>query len=304
MDLSVVIPVYKNESTLKDLVDSVLMNADKLYRNVECIFVIDGSPDNSRDLLWKFANEDSRIKVISFARNFGQHTAIIAGLERCNGDNILVIDADLEEPIDKLKLFKKRLDNGFEIVVGKRVNPRSNLFKHYSAKFYTYLYNILSEYKIIGNTTNMRLMTKRYANFILLFSERPFLGGFCSWIGLPIGIVDVPWIDKKRSSSYNLGKLLSHGRVGLIGFSGKIMRLSLMLGILVSSLCIIFSAYIIIRHLLYNDLLTGYPSIMVAITLLIGVLFILIGVLGEYVHEIFKLTKNRPNYLIFETKNI
>ncbi len=304
MVLSVIIPVYKNESTLNELVDSLLLYSNNLYEDIECIFVIDGSPDNSRDLLWQIANDDSRIKVISFVRNFGQHNAVIAGLEHCNGDHILIVDADLEEPIDKLKAFKNKLDSGYEIVVGKRFNPRKNRFKYYSAILYTYLYNLLSEYKIIGDTTNMRLMTKRYASYILSFSEKPFLAGFCSWIGLPIGLIDVPWIDHNRHSSYTLKKMMILGRAGLIGFSGKIMRLSLFLGILISFLCFMFSTYIVLRYFIYNDLLSGYPSIMVAITFLIGVLFILIGVLGEYVHEIFNLTKKRPNYLIFEKKNI
>ena len=141
MVLSVIIPVYKNESTLNELVDSLLLYSNNLYEDIECIFVIDGSPDNSRDLLWQIANDDSRIKVISFVRNFGQHNAVIAGLEHCNGDHILIVDADLEEPIDKLKAFKNKLDSGYEIVVGKRFNPRKNRFKYYSAILYTYLYN-------------------------------------------------------------------------------------------------------------------------------------------------------------------
>ena len=124
--LTIVSPVYNNAETIIELKDRVFQVAEKLYTSYEYLFVIDGSPDTSFNILSREAENDSKIKIISLSRNFGQHTAIMAGIDNSNGDHIFIIDADLEELPEYLIDFKKEIDKNCEIVVGiRKGNQRS-----------------------------------------------------------------------------------------------------------------------------------------------------------------------------------
>ena len=304
LNLSVISPVYKNAETLAQLIERTVSVASQYYASVEHILVLDGISDNSLEVLEPIVSKDPRIKVVVLTRNFGQHTALMAGLEYATGDHLMFLDADLEEPPELLPTFLVKLMSGYEIVVGKRDGDHRGWFKTITAQLYTTIYNRLSDYKIIGDSTSMRLMTRKYVTYLLRFNERPFLGGFCSWIGLPIGIVAVPWEKQPRQSSYNLRKLISHARVGIVGFSGKLIRISLICGLLVSSGSLLFGAYIIARYFLVRDFLLGFPAIMTSMCFLLGLLYILIGIIGEYVYEIFLSVKNRPQHLVLHTINV
>lgn len=300
--ISIVSPVYNNESTLVDLAQRVFKVAEKNYSNCEYIFVIDGSPDNSYNVLLNMANQDERIKIINFARNFGQHNAIMAGLAHCNNDHIFIIDADLEEPPEYLSNLKKKIDGEYEIAVGIRKNNSRSFFKSVTAKLYTKVFNLLSTYKIVGNTTNMRLLTKKYASFLNKFEEAPFIGGFCAWIGLPIALIEVE-INQSKGSSYTFSKLLSHARIGIIGFSDRLIRLSLVFGVFISLMAFCYGIYSIISKILYGSA-AGYTSIISLIIFLVGLTLIILGILGEYIIDLNKQTKNRPNYLIYNKINL
>ena len=125
---------------------------------------------------------------------------------------------------------------------GIRKNNSRSFFKSVTAKLYTKVFNLLSTYKIVGNTTNMRLLTKKYASFLNKFEEAPFIGGFCAWIGLPIALIEVE-INQSKGSSYTFSKLLSHARIGIIGFSDRLIRLSLVFGVFISLMAFCYGIY-------------------------------------------------------------
>lgn len=302
--LTIITPIYKNECTIELLINKITKLATSLFKDYEYIFVNDGSPDNSQNILEKLASKNEKIKIITLIRNFGQHSAIVKGLEFASGDYIFLIDGDLEEDPNDLPIFMDKLNEGFEVVVGKRINNRKNYFKRISAKLYTLFYNLLSDYKIIDNVTNMRLFTKKYGDYLLLFKETPFLGGFTSWLGLPIGLVNVTWKDKARTSSYTFRKLLNHGRTGIIGFSTKILRISLLVGITISILSFLFGFFMIANYFFIGKVLKGFTSIVVLICFLSGLQFISIGLLGEYITEIFLSVKKRPKSIVYKIVNL
>ena len=302
--LSVVTPVYKNAETLERLAAAAFEAAKPIFGEVEYIFVNDGSPDDSRGVLERLAKNDKRVKAINLARNFGQHAAQMTGLKHASGDYVFMLDGDLEENPASLADFAAKIAEGHEIAVGRRTNDRSGALKALTAKIYTAVHNSLADYKIIGNTTNMRLMTRRYVGYLLQFSERPYMAGFTSWIGLPIGFVPVAWENQSRRSGYSFRRLMSHARLGIIGFSAKLMRQSFYIGLIISLFAFLYALWIVARFFIYGMVMPGFASIVVLLSFFMGLLFIFLGVLGEYVAEIFLSVKRRPSVMIYDTFNL
>ena len=299
--LTIISPVYRNEGTLEELARRVAMVAPEIFGSYEHVFVNDGSPDGSREVLRRLAAADTNVRVVSLARNFGQHTALMVGMRHARGDYAMFLDADLEEAPEDIRTFAaKMLEGHFEIVVGRRVNRRESPFRSVGTRMFTFLFNALSDYKLPDNATSMRLMTRRYVEYLTAFTERPFLGGFSAWIGLPIGFVEVEMRERK-GSSYSIWRLIRFALTGVVGFSTKPIRLATISGIMVCGASLLYGAYILTRYFLSNGAIApGFTSLVTLFSFLAGVQFIFIGLLGEYIGEIFVSTKNRPAYLIYD----
>jgi dolichol-phosphate mannosyltransferase len=269
------------------------------FASIEYIFVNDGSPDGSRQVLKRMSVGDKRVKVINLARNFGQHVALMAGMKAASGDYVLIIDADLEESPSDLPAFLEKMQEGFEIVVGERVNRRRTFFRAILSRGYFALFNALSDHKIVDNLADMRLMTSRYVSYLTSFSERPFLAGITSWIGLPVGLVPVHNNDR-QGSGYSFRRLLRHARAGILGFSNKPIRLATGLGLAVCAASVAYGLWILGLHFLRGNIAAGFTSIVLLVVFLMGAQFVFIGLLGEYIGEIFVGTKNRPSHLVYD----
>lgn len=297
--LTVISPVYRNESTLPELARQVFAAAEPLFARVEYVFVNDGSPDGSREVLRVLCGSDRRVRAINFARNFGQHTAIMAGLRAAGGDYVFVIDADLEESPGDLPVFCQEMRRGgHEIVVGRRTNRRLSPLRSVTSRLYTHIFNAVSDIRIIDNVTSMRLMTRRYVDFLTRFDERPFLGGIMSWIGVPFGSVQVT-MQERAGSSYGFRRLLNHARAGIIGFSTRPLRLAAYFGLLLCGGSLMYAAWVLLNYV-RGDVQPGFTTLVLLFTFLMGTQFIFIGLIGEYIGEIFLQTKHRPPYLIYD----
>ena len=297
--LTVVTPVYRNEATLEALARQIFAVATPVFARVEYLFVNDGSPDGSRQILRRMADADKRVRVINLARNFGQHVALMAGLREAKGDYVLMIDGDLEEPPTDLALFMAKMEEGFEIVVGQRVSRRRTWLRATLSRVYSYVFNALSDYKMIDNATTMRLMTSRYVQYLTSFSERPFIAGITAWVGLPVGLVPAGF-SERPGSSYDFWKLLQHARVGVLGFSNKPIRLATGFGALICESSVLYGLWVLALHFLRGGIAAGFTTLVVLVGFLMGAQFIFIGLLGEYIGEIFISTKNRPSYLVYD----
>jgi dolichol-phosphate mannosyltransferase len=299
--LTVVTPVYRNEDTLVELARRVSKVAGEMFRSYEHVFVNDGSPDGSRDVLRRLAEQDKNVRVISLVRNFGQHTALTVGMRHARGDYVLFLDADLEESPEDLPAFGARMVEGnFEIAIGRRVNRRGSPIRNLGGRVFSATFNLLSDYKLPDNATSMRLMTRRYVEYLNSFGERPFLGGFASWIGLPIGFVDVQMIERKRSG-YSLSRLIRHAVTGVVSFSTKPIRLATITGLIVCASSLSYGTYILARYIISGGAIApGFTTLATFFAFFAGAQFVFIGLLGEYIGEIFIATKNRPAFLIYD----
>lgn len=302
--LSLISPVYRNAGTLEELTRRVFEITRGRFREVEYIFVNDGSPDNSREILKSLSTQYDNVRVVNLARNFGQHVAMMAGLSYASGDYILFIDADLGEDPADIPRFLELAEQGYEIVVGQKPADRSSFWRTCLTNLYSQLFNFLSDHPVVPHATNMRLYTRRYANYVLQFQEPPFIGGINSWIGLPIGLVQVRWESEFGKSTYTFARLLRHARNGLLAFSLRPLRFALSVGFLITGLAIFAALLVAFRSIVYGDVVPGYTSMFLLIAFLFGLQFTFMGILGEYLGEIFLGVKRRPRFLIYDTFNL
>lgn len=302
--LSVVSPVYRNADTVEMLARQVFEFAEPLFSSVEIIFVNDGSPDTSQEVLTSMAREDQRVKVIRLVRNFGQHVAMLAGLREAQGDYVLLIDADLEEPPAAIPALAEKVAEGFEVAVGVRPPRRSRGLRGLVSGAYIQLFNWLSDYPILENASTMRLMTRRYADYLSRFQERPFIAGMTAWIGLPIGEVPVETPADARVSGYSLRKLLRHARLGVLGFSAKPLRIASVAGVVVCVASLAYAVALVVGQLVFGGFAPGYTSVVALFTFLLGLQFIMLGVIGEYLSETYLASRRRPTHLVYDTLNL
>ena len=307
--ISIIIPAYNEEEVAQECYNRLEEVLNKLnnYEN-EIIFINDGSKDKTLEILTKLANQNENVKIVSFSRNFGHQAAVTAGLKYVTGDVILIIDADLQDPPELLPEMLKLWEEGNEVIYGERkTREGESRFKLFTAKMFYKTLNALSDVEIPKNTGDFRLVDRKVVDTINSLPEHnKFLRGLFSWVGYRQ--YAFKYERKERfagKTKYPLKKMLKLAADGIIGFSTKPLKILGGLGFI----SIIISFIILIYSLLsfafeWNNLEAGWTSIMVSITFFAGVQLLSIWVLSEYIGRIYDETKNRPQYIVYKTKNI
>ena len=300
--LSVVIPVFNEADAIPPFIhDATALFAGHPEMPVEFVFVNDGSVDDTLEILLEFQAKDARIKVIDLSRNFGKEAAVTAGLEHTLGDAVIVIDVDLQDPLDLIFPMVEKWQEGFEVVLACRTNRESDSrLKSASASGFYLVHNLLANPKIPANVGDFRLMDRAVIEALKQLPEtHRFMKGLFSWVGFRSTVVN--YVRPKRgagASKFNGWKLLNLAIEGLTSFSTEPLRIWTYIGLFVSILSFIFAVFIAIRVLVSGIDLPGYASIMVAVTFLGGLQLIGIGVLGEYIGRTYMESKRRPIYIV------
>lgn len=307
--ISVVIPMYYEEQVAElcyKRVSDVLKKLDEY--EYEIIFVNDGSKDKTLQILKEIAKCDKYVKVISFSRNFGHQAAVTAGIRYVNGDAIVIMDADLQDPPELIPDMLKLWEEGNEVIYGKRKTRKGeSAFKLLTAKmFYSFL-NSMSEVEIPKNTGDFRLVDRKVIDVVNSLPEHnKFLRGLFSWVGFEqkAFLYDRPKRELGETK-YPLKKMMKLAKDGVIGFSTKPLKLLGGLG----ALSILLSFAILIYSILsfafkWNQLAPGWTSIMVSITFFAGVQLFSLWLMSEYISRIYDESKDRPEYIIKEKINI
>lgn len=307
--ISVVIPMYQEEAVVKECykrMSDVLGNLENYEYELICIN--DGSKDNTLQYLEQIAEEDKKVKVISFARNFGHQNAVVAGLEYAKGDAIVIIDADLQDPPELIPQMLKLWEDGNEVVYGKRISRAGeSAFKLFTAKIFYKTINALADIEIPKNVGDFRLVDRKLVDILNSMPEHnKFLRGLWGWIGFKQ--IPLEYERKERfagKTKYPLKKMLRLASDGIIGFSTKPLKIVGALGmgaIVISIIILIYSIASYIFNL--NTLSPGWTSIMVTITLFSGVQLLSIWIMSEYIGKIYDESKARPQYIIDKKINI
>ncbi|MCF7935323.1 MAG: glycosyltransferase family 2 protein [Synergistales bacterium] len=301
--LSVVVPFLNEE----DVLDTTCRRLQTVLKGTgmpwEIIFVDDGSTDSSASIIRARSQRDRRFRLLSFSRNFGQQSAVMAGLEYASGEAIVIIDADLQDPPEVIPQMIEKWREGFEVVYGRRLKrKKERFFKKMTSHCFYRMLNHLVDFPIPVDTGDFRLMDSKVRDVLCGLREHSlFLRGLISWIGFRQG--EVTFIREGRyagETKYPFAKMLRLSLDAVTSFSYKPLRLAGYLGFLLSAVSFVYILVVVIEKLFTDLTVPGWSSLM-AITLFFnGITLIMLGILGEYVGRIYEETKDRPRYIITE----
>lgn len=302
--LSVIIPCYNEEEVIGETIKRLRNFCASLTDlDVELIFVDDGSRDRTRSLLKGFAAEDTRIKLICFARNFGHQIAVTAGIDAARGDAVVLIDADLQDPPEVILQMVDKWREGYDVVYGTRTErPGESRFKLATARGFYRLLNRLSEVPIPLDTGDFRLMSRDVVTTLNAMPERDrFVRGMVSWVGF--NQIALPYRRAERfagESKYPLRKMIRFATDGILSFSSKPLQISVAMGMTSATMAILGIFYALAMRLFTDIWVEGWTALMIAVLFLGGVQLISVGILGEYIGRIYNEIKGRPLYVVKE----
>jgi glycosyltransferase involved in cell wall biosynthesis len=301
MKISLVVPVFNEEDAIPLFYKSVREYKEFADKDIEIVFVNDGSADKTESIISALSVADEKIKVINFTRNFGKEPALFAGLEASSGDVIIPIDVDLQDPIEVIPLLLNKWENGAEVVLAKRMDRQCDgRMKRKTAEWFYRVHNKISKPAIEENVGDFRLMSREVVDNIKLLPERNlFMKGILSWVGGKVDIVEYSRAQRVAGSSkFNGWKLWNLAIEGITSFSTFPLRVWAYIGFFVATLSFSYGTWMILDKIIWGNPVPGYSSIIVSILFLGGVQLIGIGVLGEYVGRIYIETKRRPRYIV------
>ena len=308
--ISVVVPMYYEEEVAEECyirLKKVLRELSNNYEH-EIIFINDGSKDKTLEILEAIALNDKNVKIISFSRNFGHQCAVTAGLRVANGDAVLIIDADMQDPPELMKDMIKLWEEGNEVIYAKRKKRKGeSAFKLLSAKMFYKALNGLSDVEIPKDTGDFRLVDKKVVDVINSLPEHnKFLRGLFGWVGFKQ--IPIEYERQERfagKTKYPLNKMLKLAGDGIISFSNKPLRLIGGLGIISIFISFIILIYALLSFVFqWNNLTAGWTSIMVVVTFFSGVQLSSLWIMSEYIARIYDETKQRPQYIIDKKINL
>lgn len=298
--LSVVLPVFNEQENIPVLYERLIQTLQSVENRFELIFVDDGSRDRSVELLRALALQDQRVVVVELARNFGHQVAISAGLDYAQGQAVIVMDADLQDPPEILPQFVSKWREGHDVVYAIRQSRKENwILRSAYALFYRLLKRI-ANIDIPLDAGDFCIMDRRVVDLLNGMPERNrFVRGIRSWIGLDqVGLAYKREARYAGRPKYTLSRLIYLALDGLISFSYVPLRIITLLGFGVSFLSMLLAVFYAIKRLLVGLNPPGFASLMVSIFFLAGIQLITIGVIGEYVGRIFEEVKRRPLYVV------
>ena len=300
--IAVIIPVYRAEKIVDELCNRLITNLSKITDTFEIILIDDSSPDNSWDKIKENTLKDDRIKGYLLSRNFGQHHAIAAGIDKADAQWVVVMDCDLQDrPEEIVQLYNKALE-GFDIVLASRQNRKDNFLKKATSKFFYIILSFLSGMKFNGEVGNFGIYNKNIIDNIKNLREPfRFFVSSVKWIGFNSTTLNVEHdIRFEGKSSYNYKKLISLAVNIIISYSNKPLKMMIFTGIGFAFISLLFIAYNFYLKFIGQITELGYTSIISSIWLLAGVILSATGILGIYIGKIYDGIKNRPLYIISE----
>lgn len=302
--ISLVVPCFNEEEVIGETFKRLQHFSSEVQGlDVELIFVDDGSQDRTRDLIKGFAANDSRVKLVAFARNFGHQIAVTAGIDAAHGDAVVLIDADLQDPPEVVHEMIAKWREGFDVVYGTRTErPGESAFKLATARGFYRLLNRLSEVPIPLDTGDFRLMSRAVVDTLRAMPERDrFVRGMVSWVGFKQ--TALPYRRAERfagQSKYPLRKMIKFATDGILSFSSRPLQLAVGMGLTSATLAMAGIVYALYMRIFTSVWVEGWTAMMIAVLFMGGVQLICIGILGEYIGRIYNEIKKRPLYVVQE----
>ena len=300
--LSIIVPVFNESETVNFFVNKIrqIFELEKTIK-YEIVFINDGSHDDTLDKLLTLQLNYPQILIVDLSRNFGKEAALTAGLAVSNGNIVVPIDVDLQDPPEVILEMLEKWREGFEVILGKRIDRTSDSWaKRISAYWFYKIHNKLSDPKIPENVGDFRLMDRKVVDAINQLPEsKRFMKGLFAWVGFRTAVVE--YVRQERIAGitkFNGWRLWNFALEALTSFTTLPLRLWTYLGTLIATISFIFAIVIIVKVTFSGVEVPGYASLMVAISFLGGLQLIGIGVVGEYLGRAYIESKRRPIYIV------
>ena len=304
--ISVAVPCYNEEPALEPFFAAVSAVAEQMPEVAfEFLFIDDGSRDRTLEKMQELAQRDSRVKYISFSRNFGKEAGIYAGLENATGNYVVVMDADLQDPPALLpEMYRSIREEGYDCVGSRRVTrkgepPIRSLF----ARLFYKLINRMSNAEIVDGARDFQMMSRQVVEAILSMGEyNRFSKGIFGWIGFKKKWLEYENIERVAGETkWSFWQLLLYAIEGIVAFSTTPLVISSVFGLICCALALVMILVIIARTLIFGDPTSGWPSLVCIMLLLSGIQMLGIGIVGQYLAKTYLETKKRPIYLVRQT---
>ncbi len=307
--ISVIVSCYNEEKTIPIFYEKIEQVRRNDFNDIEFeyIFVNDGSKDNSLSIIKKISEKDSKVKYISFSRNFGKEAAMLAGLQASKGDYVTLMDADLQDPPELLrKMFDILNDEDYDVVGTRRITRKGEpVIRSFCSRMFYKIINKLSDIEMVDGARDYRLMTRQVVDAILELREyNRYSKGLWSFVGFNTKWLEYENIERVAGESkWSFWKLFRYAIEGITAFSTTPLIISSFMGIIFCLIAFVMIIIIIIKTLVIGDSTSGWPSLACIIFFVSGVQLFSLGIIGQYLSKSYLEIKNRPIYIIKE-KNI
>lgn len=304
VELSVIAPLLNEDKNVYELYSRISNALKQLQVSYEIILVDDGSTDQTLFAIEKIAAEDNHVKYISFSRNFGHQLALYAGLEKSVGENVVLIDGDLQDPPEAINELWKKQQEGYDVVYAQRkVRKGESFLKKFTAKVFYRLLNKMTAVNIPVDTGDFRIINRKVVNELLRMNDHTkFLRGQIAWLGFKETAISYQRNERKTgSTNFKYRTMFRFAFDGITGFSNFPLKVASVSGIIVSLFAFVFIIYILLAKYLWGQTITGWASIMVTVLFLGGIQLLSVGIIGEYISRINDSVRNRQLYIINKT---
>ena len=296
--LTIIIPIYNETENIEKVVEAI--SKVNIKYNYEILFINDGSIDETEKILNKLSKENKNISQITFVKNFGHQMALKAGFDYAKGDCVICMDGDLQHPPSFIPKMIEMWDDGFELVITKRIDhEKTSLFKKATSTLFYHLINSLSSTPISYGEADFRLMDKKVIAVFKNINEPDlFWRGLARWVGFKT--ITIPFNAEERfagNSKYTFSKMIKLAMNGILSFSTKPLFFSIYVGFICAFASMLILIYALISFFIDN-VIPGWTSTLIIMAFFSGIQLILIGIVGLYVGKLFIQTKNRPLYIV------
>ncbi len=303
--LTIVIAAYNEEAVLPEMHQRLSSVLDGLDAESQVLYVDDGSRDGTWAVLEALAAADPRVRLVRLARNFGKELALTAGLDRVHTDAALVLDADGQDPPELIPAFVAKWREGFDVVYGTRTRRDGETWlKRFTAAGFYRVMQRLSHTPIPPDTGDFRLMSRPVLDALRTLRERQrFMKGLFTWVGFLQ--VSLPYERAPRlagGSKFNYWKLWNLAIEGITSFSTVPLRVATYLGLFSALAAFAWGVFIVLRTLVWDDPVQGWPSLMTVVLFLGGLQLVALGIIGEYLGRLYLEAKQRPLYLVADER--
>lgn len=307
--ISCVIPCYNEEASLPYFYDEL----DRVVKNMklggeldfEFIFINDGSKDNTLNILKDFAQNDERVKYISFSRNFGKEAAIYAGLQKSTGEYVVTMDADMQDPPSLLpEMYRILQEEDYDNVATRRTSRVGEPpIRSFFARMFYKIINKISNADIVDGARDFRLMKRAMVDAIVEMGEyNRFSKGIFGWVGFKTKWIPYENVERVAGETkWSFWKLFIYALEGVVAFSTVPLSIASVIGLLMCLIAFIAIVFVIVRTVLFGDPVQGWPSLVCIITLIGGIQLFCMGIMGQYLAKTYLETKHRPIYIVSDT---